>query len=393
MPASKPRNERTVSTYCYQCVAGPDLLKVRIEDGVATEITPNFDAAEVHPAGGKACVKAFGLVQKAYTPNRMLLSDEADQSEQGPRARSRIRAHLLGRGARPRGRQAQGGARRGLARRGGLSAACRELRRRRHADRLYGHAAGLPRRLGPGRHELRLRAGRQVLSLRASLRRVVAPRLHRLAGYAAVRLSPVVRRQCRGLGRRVRRQAPCRRAQARHEARPDRAASLGHRRLLGRMGSDQAEDRLGLPLRDDPRGAARAQARAARPAVPQGAHLVALSRSRPNGYFLRDPETRKPLVFDLRTGRAVPFDTPDIDPALEGRYTVDGIEVGAGRRNRRAPQGDRRSRPSPSSSRMCRTTRRNGRRRSATCRPRRSVGSPTNISSMPASARRSRSKA
>ena len=66
------RNERTVSTYCYQCVAGPDLMKVRIEDGVATEITPNFDAATIHPAGGKVCVKAFGLVQKAYTPNRVL---------------------------------------------------------------------------------------------------------------------------------------------------------------------------------------------------------------------------------------------------------------------------------------------------------------------------------
>ena len=65
-------NERTVSTYCYQCVAGPDLLKVRIEDNVATEIGPNFDAATIHPAGGKVCVKAFGLVQKAYTPNRVL---------------------------------------------------------------------------------------------------------------------------------------------------------------------------------------------------------------------------------------------------------------------------------------------------------------------------------
>ena len=68
MPGKPAHNERTVSTYCYQCVAGPDLLKVRVEDGVATEINPNFDAAAVHPAGGKVCVKAFGLVQKAYNP-------------------------------------------------------------------------------------------------------------------------------------------------------------------------------------------------------------------------------------------------------------------------------------------------------------------------------------
>ena len=72
MPGKSAHDERTVSTYCYQCVAGPDLLKVRVEDGIATEITPNFDAATIHPAGGKACVKAFGLVQKAYNPNRIL---------------------------------------------------------------------------------------------------------------------------------------------------------------------------------------------------------------------------------------------------------------------------------------------------------------------------------
>jgi phenylacetyl-CoA:acceptor oxidoreductase len=58
-------------TYCYQCVAGPDLLEVEVEDGVATQVTPNFDAAGVHPGGGKVCVKAYGLVQKLYNPNRV----------------------------------------------------------------------------------------------------------------------------------------------------------------------------------------------------------------------------------------------------------------------------------------------------------------------------------
>ena len=61
-----------VPTYCYQCVAGPDLLTVKVIGGVATEVEPNFCAAEVHPGGGKVCVKAFGLVQKTYNPNRVL---------------------------------------------------------------------------------------------------------------------------------------------------------------------------------------------------------------------------------------------------------------------------------------------------------------------------------
>jgi hypothetical protein len=64
MPGKPTRNEPTVSTNCYQFVAGPDLLKVRVEGDVATEVTPNFDAATIHPAGGRVCVKAFGLVQK-----------------------------------------------------------------------------------------------------------------------------------------------------------------------------------------------------------------------------------------------------------------------------------------------------------------------------------------
>src|SRR5271167_276145 len=72
MVAANLRRERTVSSYCYQCVAGPELLKVRIEDDIATEVVPNFDAAGIPPAGGKACVKAFGLVQKAYNPHRIL---------------------------------------------------------------------------------------------------------------------------------------------------------------------------------------------------------------------------------------------------------------------------------------------------------------------------------
>ncbi len=63
---------RRVPTYCYQCVAGPDLLTVKVEHGVATEVEPNFCAAQVHPGGGKVCVKAFGLVQKTYNPNRVL---------------------------------------------------------------------------------------------------------------------------------------------------------------------------------------------------------------------------------------------------------------------------------------------------------------------------------
>ena len=45
----------------------------------------------------------------------------------------------------------------------------------------------------------------------------------------------------------------------------------------------------------------------------------------PNGYFLRDPESRRPLLFDLDAERAVPLD------AIEGRRpALDGVRVAAG---------------------------------------------------------------
>ncbi|MEK9724178.1 MAG: molybdopterin-dependent oxidoreductase, partial [Rhodospirillaceae bacterium] len=71
MSRGKASQVRYVPTYCYQCVAGPDLFTVRVEDGVATEVEPNFEAAAVHPAGGRVCVKAYGLVQKTYNPHRI----------------------------------------------------------------------------------------------------------------------------------------------------------------------------------------------------------------------------------------------------------------------------------------------------------------------------------
>ncbi|MCL6639804.1 MAG: molybdopterin-dependent oxidoreductase, partial [Candidatus Rokubacteria bacterium] len=60
-----------IPVYCYQCVAGPDLLKVVVQDDVAVGVEPNHDVAARHPAGGKVCVRAYALVQKLYNPHRV----------------------------------------------------------------------------------------------------------------------------------------------------------------------------------------------------------------------------------------------------------------------------------------------------------------------------------
>jgi phenylacetyl-CoA:acceptor oxidoreductase len=48
----------------------------------------------------------------------------------------------------------------------------------------------------------------------------------------------------------------------------------------------------------------------------------------PGGFFLRDPQTHKPLVMDAAASRAVPFDTAGIEAALEGSFVLDGVELG-----------------------------------------------------------------
>lgn len=69
--AKEKAGKKDVPIYCYQCVAGPDMLKVEVEDGVATRIRSNFDIGHAHPGGGRVCVKAYGLIQKTYNPYRI----------------------------------------------------------------------------------------------------------------------------------------------------------------------------------------------------------------------------------------------------------------------------------------------------------------------------------
>ena len=85
----------------------------------------------------------------------------------------------------------------------------------------------------------------------------------------------------------------------------------------------------------------------------------------PHGYYLRDRATRKPLVWDTARGAAVPFDTPGIAEALEGRFDGDAIEIGPDDDVLADGVLDRRDRVHASSSRTWRRIRPNG--RSAIC--------------------------
>lgn len=62
---------KKVPTYCMNCYVGPDPIKVRVEDGEAVGIEPNPDASEISPSKGRPCVKAWSLIDKLYDPNRV----------------------------------------------------------------------------------------------------------------------------------------------------------------------------------------------------------------------------------------------------------------------------------------------------------------------------------
>ena len=60
----------------------------------------------------------------------------------------------------------------------------------------------------------------------------------------------------------------------------------------------------------------------------------------PNGWFLRDPASEKPLIFDLADGKAKPYGASIGEPALAGTFRVSGIEIGPDdARNAPVPEG------------------------------------------------------
>ncbi len=168
---------RKLATYCYQCVAGPDLLTVKVNDqGVATEVEPNFAAEAVHPGGGKVCVKAYGLVQKLYNPNRVRSPMKRTNPKKGrnedpgfvpiswDEALDLVAKKLLD--IRATGLLDESGYPRVAASFGGGG-----------TPQFYmGSFPGVSVGLGSDGHGLRLGPGRQVLPLRTPLRRVLAPR-------------------------------------------------------------------------------------------------------------------------------------------------------------------------------------------------------------------------
>lgn len=318
---------KCVPTYCYQCVAGPDLLTVKVQNGVATEVEPNLCAAKIHPGGGKVCVKAFGLVQKTYNPNRVLAPMKRTNPRKGrnedpqfveitwdeaygliANKLNHIRAEgLLDASGYPRVAASFGGGGTPQSYMGtfpaflaswgpvdmgfgsGQGVKCY------HSEHLYGelwHRAFIVAADTPLCNYLiscgsNIEASGGVVGIwRHSKARVrgmkrvqVEPHLS-VTGACSAQWVPI-------------------------KPKTDPAFLYA---LIHVMLHEVARERLDLPFL------------CKRTASP---YLIGAG-----GYYLRDRGTRKPLVWDQRTGGACVHDHADIDEALEGRFEVDAIEVG-----------------------------------------------------------------
>ena len=317
-----------VKTYCYQCVAGPDLLTVEVEDGVATAVEPNFGASCVHPGGGKVCVKAYGLVQKLYNPNRvrspMKRTNPKKGRDEDPRfvpiswdeALETIAARLES--VRARGLLDESGYPRVAASFGGggtpqsymgtlpaflaawgpmdMGFGSGQGVKCYHSEHLYGEFwhRGFTVSADTPSCDYNISCGANIEASGG----VVGVWRHanaRIRGMKRVQVEPHLSVT-----------GACSAEWVPIKPKTDAAFLFA---LAHCMLHEQARERLDLEFLGN------------RTSAP---YLVG-----PNGYYLRDPASRKPLMWDTKRGAAVPFDTPDTAPALEGGpFRVRAIEIG-----------------------------------------------------------------
>ena len=325
----KSPQTRDVPTYCYNCVAGPDLLTVRVTDGVATGIGPNFDGIGLHPADGRPCVKAYGLVQKTYHPARILSPMKRTNPRKGidedpgwvaiswDEALDTIAAKL---------REIRG---RGLIDEQGFPRLAATFG---HGGTPANYMGSFPAFLAAwGPIDYSFGSGQGVKCVHSE--HLFGEFWHRAFTVSAdmphtrFNLSFGNNNEVTGGPCAVMRHADARvRGAKRVQIEPHLSVTAGTSAqwipikpktdaacmfaLIHVMLHEHPRQRLDLPfLRDST----------------SSPYLVG-----PNGYYLREDATGKPLLWDTRAAAAVPFDTPGAEPLLEGRVSVAAaVELGA----------------------------------------------------------------
>ena len=317
----------SVASYCYQCVAGPDLMRVDVEDGVPVGIRPSEAAEAIHPAHGKVCVKAFGLIQKTNNPDRiktpMLRTNPKKGRGEDPGWKPVSWDEALGlicgklKAVREKGLLDESGFPRVAASFGGggtptvymgtfpaflsawgpvdMSFGSGQGVKCYHSEHLYGEFWHRAFTVCPDTPQVEY-----IISFGANVEAsggVCGVRRHadaRDRGARRVQVEPHLS---------VTGACSAEWVPIRPKTDPAFLFAMLHV-LLHEVG----RERLDLDFLKE---------RSSSP------YLVA-----PNGYYLRDLESRKPLIWDRKTEKPVPFDSEGADPALEGSFCVSGLELG-----------------------------------------------------------------
>jgi phenylacetyl-CoA:acceptor oxidoreductase len=302
-------------------------MTVRVQDGVATEVEPNFAAAAVHPAAGRVCVKAFGLVQKTYNPHRIASPMKRTNPRKGrhedpgfvpigwDEALDIIAAKL--RAAREQGLTDSSGFPRVAASFGGggtptaymgtfpaflsawgpvdFSFGSGQGVKCYHSEHLYGEFWHRGFTVAPDTPlcEYNISFGSNV---EAS------------GGVCGVKRHADAR--ARGM----------KRVQVEPHLSITGACSAEWVPIKPKTDADFMFAMIHVALHQRPREALDL------PFLKQ--HTSSPYLLGPNGLYLRDSDSGKPLIWDAKSDRAVPFDAPGADPALEGTFHAGGLEEG-----------------------------------------------------------------
>ena len=326
---TEPPFKRKLPTYCYQCVNGPDLLTVEVVDGVATKVEPNFAAAAHHPAEGKVCVKPYGLVQKVYNPHRILTPMKRGNPNKGreedPRWQAiswdealdtiaeRMRAiraqGLLDDNGDPRFAFTTGGAATPFFYAGTLGAflgawgpydnslGAGGTVKCYHSEHIYGELWHKAFTVMPDTPRARyvISFGNNI-DASGGVTAVYRQANARARGWKRVQFEP----HLSVTGAKASEWIPI-------KTKTDSAVLFA---MLHVMLHEHALSDLDVPFLKH---------------MSASPYLIG-----PNGYYLRDPQSRKPLIWDLNQNRAAAYDTQGSDPAIEGHHSVSAaIEVGA----------------------------------------------------------------
>jgi phenylacetyl-CoA:acceptor oxidoreductase len=320
---------RHVPTYCYNCVAGPDLLTVKVTGGVATEIGPNFAGVGVHPADGRPCVKAYGLIQKTYHPERIVSPMKRTNPKKGVDEDPRFvpiswdEALDL------------------------VAAKVREIRARGPLDEqglpriaaTFGHGGTPANYMGTfpaflstlGPIDYSLGSGQGVKCVHSE--HLYGEYWHRAFTVAAdmplcnYNLSfgnnnEVTAGPCGAWRHAAARVRGMNRVQIEPHLSVSGATSMEWVSIKPKTDGACMFALIHVMLHEHPRAKLDVDFLRDMTSSP---YLVG-----PNGFYLRDPDSGKPLLWDTRCDAAVPFDTPDAVPLLEGtRRVAHAIEIGA----------------------------------------------------------------